>query len=105
MVLVRFVYTDQRSVKLRPALVVSSDVYHQGRREVILAGITSNVRRVLVCDTPVKKWQAAGLLAPSVVAGIIQTARQSDLSRRLGTMSPADLQGVEGNLRTALGFA
>ncbi len=103
-VLVQFVYPDQTGVKLRPALVLSTDTYHRGRQEVILAGITSNVIRVLVGDTVVQDWQIAGLLAPSVVTGILQTVKQSALSRRLGGLSARDLRMVEANIRVAIGF-
>ncbi len=46
-VLVRFVFSDESGVKLRPAVVVSSTGYHRSRREVIVAAITSNVKRRL----------------------------------------------------------
>jgi hypothetical protein len=40
-------------------------------------------------------WAAAGLLRPSVVKGIVGTAEQSLISRKLGSLSPADLQQVD----------
>jgi mRNA interferase MazF len=49
-VLVEFVYTDQSGRKLRPAVVISTDPYHRARHEVIVAAITSNVRRRLFGD-------------------------------------------------------
>ena len=45
-VLVKFVFADEKGVKQRPGLIVSTDRYHQGRRETILAAITSNVGRL-----------------------------------------------------------
>jgi len=44
-VLVGFVYSDESGKKLRPAVIISSLAYHRGRREVIVAAITSNVSR------------------------------------------------------------
>jgi mRNA interferase MazF len=101
-VLVDFVFTDETGVKRRPALVVSADEYHRGRREVIVAAITSNVRRLLVADTRLRRWREARLLYPSVATGILRTVRQSMISRRLGSLVPADLAAVERNLRGAL---
>src|SRR5438034_11793585 len=49
-VLVKFVFADEKGAKQRPGLIVSIDRYHQGRREMILAAITSNVGRLLVGD-------------------------------------------------------
>ncbi len=46
-VLGRFVFSDDSGAKLRPAVVVSSTGYHRSRREVIVAAITSNVKRRL----------------------------------------------------------
>lgn len=65
-VLVRFVFADEKGTKQRPGLVVSTDRYHQGRQEAILAAITSNVGRVLVGDHRIKAWREAGLLYPSI---------------------------------------
>ena len=49
-VLVRFVFADEKGAKQRPGLIVSSDRYHGGRQEAILAAMTSNVRRLLFGD-------------------------------------------------------
>jgi mRNA-degrading endonuclease toxin of MazEF toxin-antitoxin module len=45
-VLVKFVSADEKGAKHRPGLIVSTDRYQQGRREAILAAITSNVGRL-----------------------------------------------------------
>lgn len=50
-------------------LVASSERYHLGRGEVILAAITSNVRRLLPGDTRLAGWKDSGLIAPLVVTG------------------------------------
>ena len=42
-VLVKFVFADEKGAKQRPGLIVSTGRYHRGRRETILAAITSNV--------------------------------------------------------------
>ena len=103
-VLVGFVFADESGKKLRPALVVSSAAYHRGRREVIVAAITSNVDRRLVGDHLVAEWKTAGLLFPSVVTGIIRTVKGTMIDRKLGSLSTADLQAVDRELRRALGL-
>ena len=102
-VLVDFVFSDETGVKRRPALVVSADAYQRGRNEVIVAAVTSNVTRVRVGDTRLRRWREAGLLYPSVVTGILRTVKRSMIGRRLGALAPSDLAAVEKNLRAALG--
>jgi len=101
-VLVSFVFPDQAGVKRRPALVVSSQRYHRGRNEVILAAITSNVRRLLPGDTGLPGWKESGLIAPSVVTGIVRTVKHEAIARRLGNLSPDDMRSIDVSLRLAL---
>lgn len=49
-VLVDFVFSDESGIKKRPAVVLSTDSYHRGRQEVIIAAVTSNVERLLSGD-------------------------------------------------------
>ena len=66
MVLVGFVFSDELGRKLRPAIVISSAAYNRARQEVIVAAVTSNVRRCLFGDYLIANWKEAGLLFPSV---------------------------------------
>ena len=101
-VLVGFVFSDESGRKVRPALVITSSAYHRARREVILAAITSNVRRRLFADHSVADWKAAGLLFPSLVTGIVRTVKQTMIERKLGSLTKADMHAVERELRRAL---
>ena len=103
-VLVRFVYTDETGAKRRPAVILSTDDYHQGRQEAIIAAITSNVQRLLVGDHLIEGWQEAGLLFPSVVTGIIRTIRQATIERQLGKMPADDMQAIQNKMRYILGL-
>jgi mRNA interferase MazF len=101
-VLVSFVFSDESRAKLRPALVISSGAYHASRQEVIVAAITSNVRRRLLGDHPIDQWRAAGLLFPSVVTGIFRTIKQTAINRRLGALAERDQIAVDQELRRSL---
>ena len=103
-VLVSFLFPDQRGAKRRPAVVVSTRAYHQGRQEVIISAVTSNLARMLPGDTVLNDWTQGGLLRPSVATGIIRTVKQSALLRNLGSLSTADLRAVDENLSLALGL-
>lgn len=101
-VLVGFVFSDESGVKLRPALVVSSDAYHRARQEAIVAAITSNVRRPLPGDHRIARWREAGLLFPSLVTGILRTIKRSMIRQRLGMLQNADAKAADASLRLAL---
>jgi mRNA interferase MazF len=103
-VLVGFVFSDESGRKVRPALVISSSAYHRARQEVIVAAITSNLRRRPFADHVLADWQAAGLLFPSRVTAIVRTVQQTMIDRKLGSVTRADLRAVERELRRALGL-
>ena len=74
----------------------------RGRREAIVAAITSNVKRVLHGDHEVRAWREAGLLYPSVVTGIIRTIKRDMIAATLGHVAEGDLVAVKGRLREVL---
>ena len=101
-VLVKFVFADERGAKQRPGLIVSTDRYHQGRREMIMAAITSNVGRLLVGDYKVKAWRESGLLYPSIVTGIVRTIKHDMIASKMGELPVSELRSVENKLREIL---
>jgi mRNA interferase MazF len=100
--LVSFIFPDETGIKRRPAVIVSSDVYHTGREEAIIAAITSRTDRALVGDHLISDWRGAGLLFPSVATGIIRTIRQAMIARKLGCMSLLDMEAIDEKLRLIL---
>ena len=103
-VLVGFVFSDESGIKQRPAVVLSTDLYHRGRQEVIVAAVTSNVERLLAGDYRVVNWRQAGLLHPSVVTGILRTIKRSMIRRQLGKLFSSDMLGVQVALRQSFGL-
>jgi mRNA interferase MazF len=102
--LVGFVFADESGAKHRPALVLSSRACHQGRQEVVVAAVTSNVDRVLFGDCTLAGWKEAGLLFPSLVTGILRTIRMPMIHRRLGSVSSRELAAIDANLCNILGL-
>ena len=101
-VLVGFVFSDESGRKLRPALIISSSAYNRGRKEIVVAAITSNVRRHLFGDHLIVDWKSAGLLFPSVATGILRTVTRGMVDRKLGAMAKGDLEAVDHGLRRSL---
>jgi len=103
-VLVGFVFSDESGKKLRPAVVISSPAYNRARQEVIVAAITSNVRRRLFGDHLIADWKGAGLLFPSLVTGVFRTIKGSMIDRKLGSMPKPDMAAIDHELRRSVGL-
>lgn len=103
-ILINFLFADETGIKRRPAVIISSDAYHTRRGEAIIAAITSRTDRLLPGDYLINDWQGAGLLFPSVAAGIIRTIKLDMIARKLGALSTSDMGSVDGKLKLALGL-
>jgi mRNA interferase MazF len=101
-ILVSFIFTDETGVKRRPALIISSDSYHAGRDEAIIAAITSKTDRLLAGDYTISDWKNAGLLLPSVATGIIRTIKTKMIDRKLGSITLPDMEAIDSKLRLIL---
>src|SRR5439155_11532011 len=75
----------------------------EARQEVVVAAITSNIRRRLLGDHLIADWKGAGLLFPSLVTGIYRTISRTMILRKLGAMARPDQQAVERAIRRSLG--
>ena len=103
--LFRSPFTDQSASKKRPAVVVTSDAYHQRRPDVIVMAVTSQILRpagaigeVLIAD-----WQGAGLPKASLLKPVLATIEQRLILRKLGALQGSDVQAVRSALRQILG--
>ena len=103
-VLVAFVFSDESGKKLRPAVVVSSAAYNRSRQEIVVAAITSNIRRRFFGDHLVADWKGAGLLFPSLVTGIFRTIKRTMVDRKLGAMPKREMEEIDVKLRQSLGL-
>jgi mRNA interferase MazF len=103
-VLVNFLFSDESRLKHRPAVVISSPIYHRSRQEIIVAAVTSNIDRMLFGDYLLAGWKEAGLLFPSLVTGIIRTIKSEMIHRRLGSIPPREMTYLDLNLHEILGL-
>ncbi len=103
-VLVPFPFTDQRTTKRRPAVVVSSGAYHRERPDLIILAVTSQVRAALaVGEAAIGMWKEAGLLKPSVLKQLLATVEKGLVLRKLGRLEEGDRQALQGVLDAILG--
>ena len=65
-VVVRFPFASSLKYKARPAVVVSSDVYNNNKREtVIILAISSQIDTKQEFEDTIQNWTEAGLLNPN----------------------------------------
>ncbi len=87
-VLVAFPFTDLTTTKMRPALVISSDVFNQENPDVIVVAITSQIPKRLPHSHNLLSPQdqkLAGLPKPSLVRlGKIVTLDKKLIRKKLG---------------------
>ena len=95
-VLVPFPFTDLRTIKKRPALVLASISSRSFPSLVIAAMITSeHETEVLVGDYVLTRWQEAGLLYPSKVRlAKLVSLEQQLVVKELGKLHIEDQAGV-----------
>lgn len=102
-VLVPFPFSNLIDNKRRPAVVVSSAAYHQGRADLILMAVTSQVRPSgRIGEDPVSGWKEAGLLKPCVFKPVLFTLDKALVIRRLGRLQDPDLRSIRRILTVIL---
>jgi mRNA-degrading endonuclease toxin of MazEF toxin-antitoxin module len=98
------------SDKVRPALVVQNDRDNARMAKTIVALITTNLQRAreptqYVLDRDHPDLPASGLYRDSAVnCANLYTIRQSDVSRVLGTLTPATMRQIDACLKASLGI-
>lgn len=103
-VLVPFPFTDQTAGKKRPAVIVSSDAYHNDRIDLILMAITSHMKSPPAFgETNIVKWKTAGLLKPSMIKPIFTTIEKWLVLKKLGRLAGDDRKALYRSIQVILG--
>lgn len=89
-----FTFSDLSGAKIRPALVVSSEMFNTETRHVILAGITTRPTHERF-DLALENWKEASLDFPSLVrTGRLMTV-DIGLIKKIGTLTTKDMEKVK----------
>lgn len=101
-VLVPFPFTDLASVKVRPALVLSSAAFNRAGRDLVVCAMTSNVQdsahSVLLAEGDLSEGH---LPKPTrVKCGKLATLEHGLVRRRWGRLSPRAMRRVWNEVRT-----
>lgn len=99
-VVVPFPFTDRRTTKRRPALVLSDAAVFNARvGHAVMAMITSAKNRRWPLDVPITDLERAGLPAPSVVRMKFFTLDERLVIRKAGTLAQQDRTELNTNMR------
>ena len=108
-VLVDFPYSNHTGSKMRPALVVQSDIWNQRLNTTMLAGITTNLHRRVgaptqyFIDLETTDGQQSGLHFNSVVrCDKLITSNRSRIQGVIGRLSETALEEIDVCLKAAL---
>jgi mRNA interferase MazF len=89
-------------VKRRPAIIVSTNLYHRVRPDVILGLITSQTAKAIQpTDYVLQDWKLAGLHSPSAFRTFLATMPASSVTI-IGHLSDKDWQEIQNCLEQAL---
>ena len=102
-VLVSFPFTNLKTTKKRPAVIISSSKYQAYRPDLVLIAVTSQIRDPLSFgESFIADWQQAGLIKPSVMKPLIATVERAIVLRRMGSLSARDQLELKNSLRGIL---
>jgi mRNA interferase MazF len=93
-----------KKTKRRPAVIVSSTLYHRQRSDVIVGLITSQVEvATAATDYVLKYWAHARLRQPSAYRTFLTTIPRSAVYRCIGKLSARDWHSVLRCLQLGIG--
>lgn len=94
-------FVGATGTKRRPAVVISSALYHQHRPDLVLGVLTSQVSRATTpLDYILEDWSSAGLRQPSAFRAYFGMATLASV-RGIGHLSARDWEGIQACLARA----
>lgn len=90
--------------KRRPAVIVSSKLYHSQRPDLIVGLVTSQIPAVQTATDWLRvDWAGVGLRLPSIFRAFLYAVPRSEVIVRVGKLTPADWDGVKKSMEQAVG--
>ncbi|MGO1500036.1 MAG: type II toxin-antitoxin system PemK/MazF family toxin [Marinobacter sp.] len=105
-VLVGFPFTNLKTTKKRPAVILSSSSYQAYRPDIVMLAITSQIRDPLTYgEALIADWKQAGLIKPSVFKPLIATVDQEIVLKKMGSLGDNDQLKLKALLQSVLDLA
>lgn len=95
-ILVRYLFSDLSSSKLRPAVVVSTP---HSSQDILVTPLTSKTGSLLAGEFVLSEWVAAGLNVATAVKRGVYTVHKSLVIKVIGQLVKADAEQLEQSLR------
>ena len=90
-------------VKRRPTVILSSEMYHKNRPDLIVGLITSQTGAATgPTDYTIQDWLAAGLRVASAFRSFLTTLPPTAHPVKIGKLSERDWNTVRSRVKTAL---
>ncbi len=94
-----------KQTKVRPAVILSSRMYHRVRPDIILGLVTSQISAAAgPTDYLLQDWSQAQLTRPSAFRAFFVTIPKSLVRLRVGKLRDRDWRGVQEKTKVAFGF-
>lgn len=104
-VIVTVDFAGATGIKRRPALVISTALYHQTRPDIIVGVLTSQVTSATQpTDYVLRDWEGAGLHRSTAFRTYLNTVSATAVIE-IGRLSQQDWEGVQRCLRLALAIS
>lgn len=100
-VLLPFPFSDQSSVKIRPAVIVSP-AYPS--HDLLVVALTSVGDTLRPGEFPLKSWREAGLIHPSFVKRAVASLSGTLVRKSLGQLHEEDLVTLDAAVRLWFGL-
>ena len=95
-VVVKFPFASSLKYKARPAVVISSDIYNENRRETLLIlAISSSRENKLDLELDILNWEGVGLLKPSIFKASVATIEKDFVVQKLGALDETNIKRLE----------
>lgn len=102
-ILVPFPFSNQSTIKKRPAIVISSNTYNKISADVVIMAITSQTEKTIgIGECLIKDWKNSGLLKSSAVKPAISTIEKTLILKKMGSLSPGDFLSMQNALKEIL---
>ena len=97
-ILVPFPFTNLKTTKKRPALIISPDEYNK-KHDIIIVFITSKLdTEYRLGDYKIKEWERANLPKPSMIRMKFATIDKSIVAKKIGKLGEKDIQHFKKSL-------